>query len=101
MGGIGAYCIEWKSDEKILELQNTINEWKEKQPDYIAVKMTNAEMVNLFQEYTWIGDLTEIKFLISLKRERFKFIDGELYQKTVNPKNYYNWEINPIIPWED
>lgn len=75
-----------------------VAEWKAKQPDYIAVKMTNAEIMTLFNVVSYTTYFAVWKPAFS--KLDYQLIAGELYKKTLNPKDY-SQRNKPVIPWED
>ncbi len=86
------------TDEEAIELAAAIEAWKDKQPEYIAVKMTNEEIVHELQP----DDPPNFNFIVFgrdvFSKNDFKLIEDELYMKKLNPKNYHERHIQ-VIPW--
>lgn len=92
---------DWYDEEAAHERAERINKWKAEQPDFIAVKMTNAEIVEVLCLENGNPILKNIHCENNiLPGEEYKLIHNELYKKVPNPKNYCD-QFQPVIPWED
>lgn len=87
--------------------QEQLEKWKAKQPEFIAVEMTNKEIVSAFeitlQKYPSSEKVLSTQMLAGFKNywneeaeNQFKIIKGIIYKKAKNPKI----KGNKIIPWK-
>lgn len=95
---------EFYDEAAAAEHLDKVNQWKATQPDFIAVKMTNAEIVKELmiteREVSQCFFVKRINIAVTDIVGFVKLINGELYKKVPNPKNYYDRHI-PVIPWEN
>lgn len=91
---------EFYDEAAAAEHLDKVNQWKATQPEFIAVKMTNAEIVKdfLIVNSKWIQGAIECQ--VTTAKGYHKLINGEIYKKVPNPKNFYDRHI-PVIPWEN
>lgn len=70
-------------------LADKIAKWKQKQPEFIAVEMTNKEICLLLNFYTG-KPYPELIFIIEdvIDEKGIRLINGKLYKKVLNPKIY-------------
>jgi len=78
---------EWEvsRDNRIhAEKQTALKKWKTRQPKYIAVEMTNHEILNAFESGKIITFNCQIVF--EGGADKYKIIKGRLYKKVLNQK---------------
>ena len=92
--------LNYLTEEQAMERNNDIAEWQSKQPKFIAVKMLNIEIVDAIKLEGVIKDLGNSQIVAwVMYKDQYTTINGELYQKQLNPKNY-DMRHEPVIPWE-
>ncbi len=87
--------IEEITDEEAAAAGENYRKWKKKQPEYIAVEMTNKEIVAEL--------INAVNFYHLVRTNNYKKdgkvyvveIRGKLYKKVKNPYNQFQ----TIIPW--
>ena len=93
--------LNYLTEEQAMERNNDIAEWQSKQPKFIAVKMLNIEIVDAIKLNGFLENTGTFYRIVNtmLYKDTYAIINGELYQKQLNPKNY-DMRHEPVIPWE-